>query len=297
MAHALRDNRGMTINEEDFIAPEGQTIDLTKWRTHIEELYRDKEDYKAQLEDHIKESAEHQKMLYAHDKHALLVIFQAMDAAGKDGAIRHVFSGINPQGCQVSSFKKPSDEELEHDFLWRTTKRLPERGHIGVFNRSYYEEVLIIKVHQAILQGQKLPKKLITDNIWNERYESIRDFEKHLTRNGTKVLKFFLHLSKEEQAKRFISRIDQPEKNWKFSESDIKERAYWDEYQHAYEEAISATSTKASPWVIVPADNKKNARLIIAKTLRKTLEGLEMFYPPVSQERAATLKEIRKQLV
>ena len=219
-----------------------------------------------------------------------------MDAAGKDGAIRHVFSGINPQGCQVSSFKKPSDEELDHDFLWRTTKRLPERGRIGVFNRSYYEEALVVKVHQGILQGQKLPQSKITDNIWHERYESMRGFEQHLYHNGTKVLKFFLHLSKDEQARRFISRIDEPDKNWKFSDSDIKERAHWDAYQKAYGEVISATSTEQSPWVIVPADDKKNARLIIAKTLHETLAGLEMHYPIVTEERAKELQEIKKQL-
>ena len=287
----------MTIDTKQFFAPEGKTIDLNQWNTNIERLYSDKADYKFQLNKHVSAAAKHQKMLYADDKNALLIIFQAMDAAGKDGAIRHVFSGINPQGCQVSSFKKPSAEELDHDFLWRTTKRLPERGRIGVFNRSYYEEVLVVKVHQGILKDQKLPVAKITDNIWNERYESISSFEQHLARNGTKVLKFFLHLSKDEQAKRFISRIDEPEKNWKFSDADIKERGHWASYQQAYGEAISATSTEVSPWVIVPADDKKNARLIIAKTLSETLEALEMQYPKVTQERATSLQDIRKQLV
>lgn len=287
----------MSIDISPFIAPENASVELSQWRTKVDSFYSDKKDYKAQLREHVKAAAEHQKMLYAHDKHALLVIFQAMDAAGKDGAIRHVFSGINPQGCHVSSFKKPSDEELEHDFLWRTTKQLPERGRIGIFNRSYYEEVLIVKVHEGILKGQNLPRALITQDIWRQRYESIRNFELHLTRNGTKVLKFFLHLSKEEQAKRFIARIDEPEKNWKFSESDIRERAHWDTYQSAYAEAISATSTEDSPWLIVPADDKKNARLIIATALHETLEKLEMRYPEVTDERRAELQQIRTGLI
>ncbi len=286
----------MVIQTDSYRVPDGQSLLLHDWQTLSSPFYQNKKDYKALLKTNVKALSELQQMLYAHDKHSLLVVFQAMDAAGKDGTIRHVFSGINPQGCQVSSFKKPSDEELDHDFLWRTTKQLPERGCIGIFNRSYYEEVLIVKVHQAILKGQRLPEELINEKIWQERYQSIRSFEKHLSRNGTKVVKVFLHLSKEEQRQRFLARIDESEKNWKFSESDIKERGYWDDYQKAYGEAISATSTEEAPWYIVPADDKKNARLIVSQVLRETLEGVNMSYPEQKPERIAELKEIRKQL-
>ncbi|MDG1286417.1 MAG: polyphosphate kinase 2 family protein [Rickettsiales bacterium] len=287
----------MIIDSKRYRAPQGQRIKLDDWDTLNTPFYTDKKDYKAQIKASVGALSELQEMLYAHDKHSLLVVFQAMDAAGKDGTIRHVFSGMNPQGFQVSSFKKPSDEELDHDFLWRTTKQLPERGRIGIFNRSYYEEVLIVKVHQGILKGQKLPSELISNNIWQERYRSITDFESHLERNGTKVVKFFLHLSKEEQRQRFLARIDEPEKNWKFSEGDVKERGYWDEYQTTYAEAISATSTEAAPWYIVPADDKKNARLIVSQVLRDTLSGFHMNYPAQALEQEEKLQEIRKQLL
>ena len=237
-----------------------------------------------------------QDILYAQDKWSLLIIFQAMDAAGKDGAIKHVMSGINPQGCQVSSFKAPSSEELDHDFLWRCQKHLPERGRIGIFNRSYYEEVLVVRVHEAILKGQKLPEKLVTKDIWENRFQDIRNFEKYLDRNGTIVIKFFLNVSKEEQKKRFIERIDDPDKNWKFSATDAKERAYWKDYMHAYEELIKNTSTEKSPWYVIPADNKSYARIAIASAIIYTLDEMELEYPNVSEEKIAELKAIKKAL-
>ncbi len=271
-------------------------IDLANFKTNIEPIYSSKNEYKTMLRQKIDTLAEYQQLLYAHDRYSVLVIFQAMDAAGKDGAIRHVFSGINPQGVQVFSFKKPSDEELDHDFLWRTTKALPERGRLGVFNRSYYEEVLVVKVHQAILKAHNIPPELITESIWQERYESINDFEKHLARNGTKIVKFFLHLSKDEQKRRFLSRIDNSHKNWKFSKFDIQERGYWDNYQTAYGQAIGATSTAHAPWNIIPADDKKNARLLIAQTLCDAFGELDMHYPHQSEQRVAELKAIRNDL-
>jgi PPK2 family polyphosphate:nucleotide phosphotransferase len=238
-----------------------------------------------------------QDILYAQDKWSLLLIFQAMDAAGKDGAIKHVMSGVNPQGCQVTSFKAPSPEELDHDFLWRCQKQLPERGRIGIFNRSYYEEVLVVRVHEPILKAQKLPEKLVTEEIWKERFKDIRNFEKYLYRNGTKVVKFFLNVSKEEQKKRFIERIDNPEKNWKFSAADAKERNYWKEYMKAYEEMIRETSTKKSPWYVVPADNKSYARIVIASAVINALDDLGLKYPKVNQEKIAELQVIKKTLV
>ena len=237
-----------------------------------------------------------QDILYAQDKWSLLIIFQAMDAAGKDGAIKHVMSGINPQGCQVSSFKAPSSEELDHDFLWRCQKHLPERGRIGIFNRSYYEEVLVVRVHEAILKGQKLPEKLVTKDIWENRFQDIRNFEKYLDRNGTIVIKFFLNVSKEEQKKRFIERIDDPDKNWKFSATDAKERAYWKDYMHAYEELIKNTSTEKSPWYVIPADNKSYARIAIASAIIYALDEMELEYPNVSEEKIAELNAIKKAL-
>jgi PPK2 family polyphosphate:nucleotide phosphotransferase len=227
----------------------------------------------------------------------VLIIFQAMDAAGKDGAIRHVMSGVNPQGCQVFSFKQPSAEELEHDFLWRTTRCLPERGRIGIFNRSYYEEVLIVRVHPEILRGQGLPDASLDENtIWQERYRSIVELEAHLQRNGTRIIKFFLHLSKEEQRKRFLERIDDPDKNWKFSLADVKERTVWERYMQAYEACLSATSTKDAPWYVVPADDKKNARLIISEIILDVFNGLNMTYPKPDAKRRRELKSIREQL-
>lgn len=238
-----------------------------------------------------------QDILYAQDKWSLLVIFQAMDAAGKDGAIKHVMSGVNPQGCQVSSFKSPSSEELDHDFLWRCQRHLPERGRIGIFNRSYYEETLVVRVHDAILKSQKLPQKLISKNIWEERFEDIRNFEKYLHRNGTIVIKIFLNVSKEEQKKRFIKRVDDPDKNWKFSDADVRERAYWDDYMHAYEELIKNTSTKKSPWYVIPADNKWYARIAIASAIITALDQMNLEYPTVSKEKIVELNTIKRILL
>jgi PPK2 family polyphosphate:nucleotide phosphotransferase len=238
-----------------------------------------------------------QDILYAQDKWSLLIIFQAMDAAGKDGAIKHVMSGINPQGCQVSSFKAPSIEELDHDFLWRCQKHLPERGRIGIFNRSYYEEVLVVRVHEEILGNQKLPEKLVTNDIWENRFQDIRNFEKYLHRNGTIVIKFFLNVSKEEQKKRFIERIDDPDKNWKFSAADAKERGFWKDYMHAYEELIKNTSTEKSPWYVIPADDKSYARIAIASAIIHVLDEMELEYPEVSKEKTAELNAIKKALL
>lgn len=238
-----------------------------------------------------------QEILYAQDKWSLLVIFQAMDAAGKDGAIKHVMSGVNPQGCQVTSFKAPSTEELDHDFLWRCQKHLPERGRIGIFNRSYYEEVLVVRVHEQILLNQKLPEKLITKDIWEDRFQDIRNYEKYLNRNGTVVIKFFLNVSKEEQKERFIERIDDPDKNWKFSVGDVKERGHWDEYMHAYEELIKNTSTEKSPWYVIPADDKYYARIAIASAIITTLDELDLEYPTVSDEQIVALQAVKKALL
>lgn len=238
-----------------------------------------------------------QEVLYAQDKWSLLLVFQAMDAAGKDGAIKHVLSGINPQGCQVSSFKAPTSEDLDHDFLWRCQKHLPERGRIGVFNRSYYEEVLVVRVHEEIIKSQKLPPELITENIWEERFEDIRNFEKYLTRNGTIVLKFFLNVSKDEQKKRFIERIDDEDKNWKFSTSDIKERAFWGNYMKAYQELIQKTATPKSPWYVIPADDKSYARIVIVSAIISALDEMGLEYPKVSPEKVAELQEIKKKLL
>jgi len=251
----------------------------------------DKSKAKEELKWGIDLLAELQDKLYAQDRWSILLIFQAMDAAGKDGAIKHVMSGINPQGCQVFSFKAPSSEELDHDYLWRCMKHLPERGRIGIFNRSYYEETLIVRVHEEILATQKLPEKLITKHIWDERFEDIRNFEKYLTRNGTIVRKFFLHVSKEEQKKRFLERINNPEKNWKFSSADANERVYWDNYMKAYEGMIRNTATKDSPWYVVPADNKWFTRLVVASALIDTLDSLKLNYPEVGE---AKLKELAK---
>jgi len=249
------------------------------------------------LELGVKALATMQDILYAQDKWSVLLIFQAMDAAGKDGAIKHVMSGVNPQGCQVFSFKAPSSEDLDHDFLWRCQKHLPERGRIGIFNRSYYEEVLVVRVHEQILKSQKLPEKLFTDDIWEDRFEDIRNFEKYLHRNGTIVIKFFLNVSKKEQKKRFIERVDNPDKNWKFSASDAKERAYWDDYMYAYEELIKNTSTKKNPWYVIPADNKSYARIAIASAIITAMEELELEYPKVSEAKIAELQEIKRALL
>ncbi len=288
----------MKISTEEFRVREGDDVDLDKWPTQGKPTYKSKDDYKAILEDHVAQLSDLQRMHYASNRYAVLLIFQAMDAAGKDGAIRHVMSGVNPQGCQVFSFKHPSPAELQHDFLWRTTRDLPERGRIGIFNRSYYEEVLIVRVHREILQGEGLPDA-IQDNkaIWHDRYRSIVDLERHLHCNGTRIVKFFLHLSKDEQRKRFLERIDEPEKNWKFSMDDIKERGFWRQYMKAYEKCLTATSTKDSPWYIVPADDKESARLIVSQIVIETLKDLKMSYPETSPERHQELLAIREQLV
>ena len=256
----------------------------------------DKPRAKEALQNGIELLAELQDKLYAQDRWSILLIFQAMDAAGKDGAIKHVMSGINPQGCQVFSFKAPTSEDLDHDYMWRCMKRLPERGRIGIFNRSYYEETLVVRVHEEILAKQKLPEKLVTKHIWDERYQDIRNFEKYLSRNGTVVRKFFLHVSKEEQKKRFLERIDNPEKNWKFSSADAKERGYWDEYMKAYEDMIRNTATKHSPWYVVPADNKWFTRLVVAAAVIDALSSLDLEYPEVGEEKLKELAEAKKLL-
>ena len=241
--------------------------------------------------------AELQDKLYAQDRWALLLIFQAMDAAGKDGAVKHVMSGVNPQGCQVYSFKAPSELELQHDFLWRTTRDLPERGHIGIFNRSYYEEVLVVRVHPDILKSQKMPPSLCGKKIWDERFEDIRSFERHMARNGTVIRKFFLHVSKKEQKNRFLARLEEPEKNWKFSASDIRERACWDDYQKAYEDMIRNTAAEHAPWYVVPADNKWFTRLVVSCVIVEALEALDLAYPTVDAAKRKELLAAKKELI
>jgi PPK2 family polyphosphate:nucleotide phosphotransferase len=287
----------MKISSKDFRVREGAKVDLKKWPTKVEPAYKSKEQYKELLEDHVAQLSSQQQLLYASDRYAVLLIFQAMDAAGKDGAIRHVMSGVNPQGCEVFSFKHPSATELQHDFLWRTTRDLPERGRIGIFNRSYYEEVLIARVHPEILRSEGLPDAPHDEKaIWHDRYRSITNLERHLHENGTRIVKFFLHLSKEEQRKRFLARIDEPEKNWKFSAADIAERKFWKQYMKAYEKCLSATSTRDAPWYVVPADDKENARLIVSRIVLDTFEGMKMTYPKTSAKRRRELLSIRKQL-
>lgn len=288
----------MNIHSEDFRVEPGEKVRLGKWPTIVKPVYRSKEQYKELLGAHVAELSALQQLHYASNRYAVLLIFQAMDAAGKDGAIKHVMSGVNPQGCQVYSFKHPSATELEHDFLWRTSQCLPERGRIGIFNRSYYEEVLIVRVHPEILRSQELPGGPVDGKaIWRERYRSIVDLENHLYRNGTRIVKFFLHLSEEEQRLRFLDRIDNPEKNWKFSLADIEERKYWKQYMQAYEACMSATSTKEAPWYVVPADDKENARLIISTIILDTFRALKMSYPKADANRLQELASIRQQLV
>lgn len=285
------------IDPEDFRVRPGKKVDLDKWPTRVKPGYHSQEEYQTVLAEHIHKLSAQQSKLYADDSYALLLIFQAMDAAGKDSAIKHVMSGVNPQGCQVYSFKHPSPEELDHDFLWNATRKLPERGRIGIFNRSYYEEVLIVRVHQDILDAERLPKKLLSEkNIWRDRYHSIVNLEEHLHRNGTRIVKFFLHLSKEEQRKRFLSRIDEPEKNWKFNVDDVKERESWKHYMKAYEECLSATSTTAAPWYAVPADDKATTRLIVSRIVLDTFKKLKLEYPKLSPERLQELRKIRRLL-
>jgi PPK2 family polyphosphate:nucleotide phosphotransferase len=287
----------MKIEPADFRVPSGEKIRLKKWATAAKPFYRNEQHCKELLAADIRELSALQRLLYASNSWSVLLIFQAMDAAGKDGAISHVLSGVNPQGCDVHSFKHPSAEELEHDFLWRTTSRLPTRGRIGVFNRSYYEEVLIARVHPEILRSERIPDELVAkDTVWKRRYRSIMDLEKHLHRNGTRIIKFFLHLSKEEQRKRFLARIDEPNKNWKFSQADVAERKFWDQYMSAYEDCLGATSTKHAPWHVVPADDKHNARLIISRIVIEALQSLRMSYPKTTRARRIELQAIRKQL-
>ncbi|MDO9160800.1 MAG: polyphosphate kinase 2 family protein [Methylococcaceae bacterium] len=288
----------MKININDFQVKEGEKVNLEKWATLVEPVYKSKKQYHKFLEENVEELSSLQRLHYASNRYSVLLIFQAMDAAGKDGAIRHVMSGVNPQGCQVFSFKHPSATELDHDFLWRTSQCLPERGRIGIFNRSYYEEVLIVRVHPEILHSQGLPDDLLDEKtIWKERYRSIVDLENHLYRNGTRIIKFFLHLSEEEQRKRFLDRIDEPEKNWKFSLADIEERKFWKQYMQAYEACLSATSTKTAPWYVVPADDKKNTRLIISRIILDTFKALKMNYPETTTERQQELSSIRHRLI
>jgi PPK2 family polyphosphate:nucleotide phosphotransferase len=288
----------MQIKSKNFRILPGGKVKLNKLPTLVDPYFDSKEHYQQLLQEHVEKLTSLQRRLYASNHYALLLIFQGMDCAGKDGAIRHVMSGVNPQGCEVFSFKKPSLEELEHDFLWRTTCRLPERGRIGIFNRSYYEEVLIVRVHPEILVNQGLPEELRDGkNIWGKRYRSIIDLEEHLYRNGTRIIKFFLHLSKEEQCKRFLARIDDPHKNWKLSSSDIEERKYWKKYMEAYEACLQATSTEHNPWYAVPADNKENARLIISQIILDAFANIKLSYPKMTAAHLQELKVMRKHLL
>ena len=287
----------MKIDTKDFLVRPGEKVKLKDWPTRVKPVYGSKEEYKEILDKHVKELSSRQQLLYGCDRYALLLVFQGMDAAGKDGAIRHVMSGVNPQGCEVSSFKQPSAAELQHDFLWRSTQRLPERGRIGIFNRSYYEEVLAVRVHPELLAGEGLAKELHDDkDIWDQRYRSIVDMERHLYRNGTRIVKIFLHLSKEEQRKRFLARIDDPDKNWKFSLSDIHERKYWKNYTEAFEDCLRATSMSHAPWYAVPADDKENARLIVSQIVVNALGELKMAYPKATGKHRQELQAIGKLL-
>ena len=287
----------MKIDSREFRVRPGKKVSLNKWPTIVKPFCKSKEEYQEVLLKHVEDLSKLQQLHYASNRYALLLIFQGMDAGGKDGAIRHVMSGVNPQGCQVFSFKQPSADELEHDFLWRTTRCLPERGRIGIFNRSYYEEVLVVRVHPEILGNQGLSKELRDEkSFWEERYRSIVDLESHLYRNGTRTVKVFLHLSKGEQRKRFLERIDEPDKNWKFSLADIHERKYWKHYMQAYEECLDATSTHHAPWYVVPADDKENARLIVSQIVLDTFHDLKMAYPKTTPKRRLELKSIRKLL-
>lgn len=287
----------MKINTEDFRVRPGEKVNLKKWPTGSKPICDSKDEYKKCLEKHVEQLSALQELHSASDRYALLLVFQGMDAAGKDGAIRHVMSGVNPQGCEVSSFKQPSAAELQHDFLWRSTQRMPERGRIGIFNRSYYEEVLAVRVHPELLANEGLTDEARDKDFWKKRYRSIVEMEDHLYRNGTRIVKIFLHLSNEEQRKRFLARIDAPEKNWKFSIADIHERKYWKQYQDAFAECLQETSTRHAPWFAVPADDKENARLIISQIVVNALDSFKMNYPKTTDKRRAELLEIRKLLV
>jgi PPK2 family polyphosphate:nucleotide phosphotransferase len=287
----------MKIEARDFRIGTGEKVKLKDWPTRVKPICGSKDEYKDVLAAHVGQLEQQQEMLYALDEKALLLIFQGIDAAGKDGAIRHVMSGVNPQGCEVTSFKQPSADELEHDFLWRSTLRLPQRGKIGIFNRSYYEEVLVVRVHPDLLAGEKLAGEMRDKNVWKHRYQSIIDLERHLDRNGTRIVKIFLHLSKEEQKRRFLARIDDPAKNWKFSVTDIHERKYWKQYTAAFEECLEATSTKHAPWYAVPADDKQDARLIVSQIVVDALQDMKMAYPKTTEKHRQELLEIRKTLM
>ena len=276
-----------------FLVPHDSSLKLKKTATDPAKAAPGERECERRLAECVAEIAELQQVLYAHDRYALLLVFQAMDAAGKDGTIRAVLSGVDPAGCHVVSFKTPSAEELDHDFLWRTTRHLPERGRIGVFNRSYYEEVLVVRVHPEFLEKQRLPNGVGKNGFWQDRYESIREHERHLARNGTVILKFFLHVSKDEQRKRFLSRLEEPQKHWKFSEGDLAEREYWDDYQQAYEEALNETSRPWAPWYAIPADNKDYMRLMVAEIVRDTLKSLDLEYPRPDKEALSRYDEMR----
>jgi PPK2 family polyphosphate:nucleotide phosphotransferase len=293
----ISQRNSMTIATKDYRVQPHKRVDLSKWPTIVDPYCKSRKQYKELLHEHLQKLSSLQELLYASNRRALLLIFQGMDGAGKDGAIQHVMSGVNPEGCEVFSFKQPSAEELEHDFLWRTTCRLPERGRIGIFNRSYYEEVLVVRVHPELLRSQGLAEELRDEkDVWDKRYDSIANIEKHLHRNGTQIVKIFLHLSYKEQRKRFLARIDEPEKNWKFSLFDIHERKYWKHYIKAYEDCFNATSSQHAPWYIVPADDKENARLIVSQIALDALGGLKMVYPKTTPKRRLELHAIRKQL-
>ena len=288
------------MSPQDFCIDGSKPFILADRPTSVEPIYSSKKDYKAQLEEFTDEINELQRRMYAHDRYAMLAIFQAMDAAGKDGTIRQVFSGVNPHGLQISAFKKPSSNELDHDYMWRCVTKMPQRGRIGIFNRSYYEEVLVVRVHPEILtKYQRIPKGFTKDvaAVWQQRFEDMRNFEQYMHRNGTHVVKFFLNLSRDEQRNRFISRIDEPSKNWKFSEGDVAEREFWNSYMHAYEEAINATATPHAPWYVIPADDKKNMRLIVAQCVLHEMAKMDTFYPEVSDDRRAELDGYREALM
>lgn len=288
----------MKINTKDFLIKEGEKVKLKDWPTNIEPLYKSKKQCQELLNDHMEQLNVIQKLHYATNSYPLLFVLQGMDTAGKDGIIRHVMSGINPQGCQVSSFKQPVGKELAHDFLWRYISKLPERGCIGIFNRSYYEEVLILRVHPEIFQGRNIPEELLNvPTLWDDRYKSINNLEAHLIRNGTKIVKFFLHLSKHEQKKRLLDRIDTPEKNWKITDSDVHERNFWHKYTEVYEDCITKTSTEHAPWYIIPADDKPNARLIVSQVILETMSSLKMEYPKISQKREEELMVFKELLL
>ena len=288
---------GVAIDGDDFRVKAGSAVDLRRLPTVVDPLYRSEDEARERLAMQVQRTSELQDMLYASARWSVLVIFQALDAAGKDGAIKHVMSGVNPMGCQVTSFKQPSADELAHDFLWRAVVALPRRGCIGLFNRSYYEEVLVARVHPELLQRQGLPPPLPRGKaLWEQRYQSIRDFEAHLERNGTRVVKFYLHVSKAEQKRRFLDRIDHPEKNWKFQLGDVTERAHWDAYREAYEQCLAATSSADAPWYVVPADDKRNARLIISQVINRQLQSLDLAYPVLDKGRRESLLAARREL-